>query len=564
MDKTIEALRQERDRFVAFSFASADILIELDEKGTILFIDGAVSGLLGCKADDLVGSSFISLVREEQAHRIHDMLTNELNEDRIDHQKVYLRSPNPNGVPFALSGYKLGTLKNHYYLALTYLKDFTSPEDLLLRAKGTNLYKKETFAETATRKIQEFNRKGEKVKVTLLDLPEFKAMISDLPRDKAQSLLYEINDYLRHNSLDGDLAGIVEEGAYSLILDPKVTPEHVAEKIFEITRRADPQGKGIHARTEVVSSESPNLTDTDCANALLYTINLFARTHGEEFRITSLSDGYESMLEETVRKISDFKNTVEGGKFQLAFQPIVDLKNGINHHYEVLVRFESDTMFENPFSFISFGEEAGMIGEFDLAMCQRAIDVLAEWRGNGTLPKVAVNLSGKSLSSNLYMDALRRITGYNPEMNKQLIFEITESAKIADFGSANDFLQEMRGKGFLCCLDDFGVGESSFNYLRNLHVDFVKIDGSYVRESVATPRGQHLLRAMAGMCKELGITTIGEMVEDEKVAMLLWESGVHFGQGYYFGKPNTDVKTLAACSQPNAHYHGVMRARTFR
>lgn len=289
----------------------------------------------------------------------------------------------------------------------------------------------------------------------------------------------------------------------------------------------------------------------------------FARNEGGNFNITSLSQGYKTMLDDTVRKISEFKNTVEGAKFQLAFQPIVDLKNGITHHFEVLVRFEGETSFANPFQFISFGEEAGIIGEFDLAMCQRAIDVLIAARNEGRRPKVAVNLSGKSLSSGIYLDALRKITQQAPGINKQLIFEITESAKISDMDAANDFVQELRQQGFLCCLDDFGVGESSFSYLRSLQVDFVKIDGSYVKESLASKRGQHLLKAMSGMCKELGIVTIGEMVEDEKVAALLWENGVRFGQGYLFGKPTLDTEALLQCQEVNPFYHGILRAKRF-
>lgn len=564
LDRTVETLRTERDRFVAFSFASADILVELDEFGTVIFVDGAISGLLGKKNDDLLGTNFVSHVHPQDTKRAEGLLDVELRENRIDHEKIQLSTKFGDALPFALSGYKLGALKNHYFLTLTYLKDQIQPKDIERREKGTGLFKKESFAEAATKMIRDAHEKGRHVNVTLVDMPELKALLDHMSKDAAQELLYEINMYLRHSSLGGDSAGIVDSGAYGLILDPDVKPEQVMDKLFEITRRFDPQGVGIQPRAETINADIPNLTEQDIANALLYTINIFAEDHGEDFRISSLSDGYETMLQDTVRKISDFKNTVEGGKFQLAFQPIVDLKNGITHHYEALVRFEGESVFENPFSFIRFGEQAGVIGDFDLSMCQRAVDTIMDARLKGHLPIVAVNLSGKSLSSNLYLDALRRIVRQHNNINKQLIFEITESAKITDFDVANDFLQELRANGFLCCLDDFGVGESSFHYLRSLQVDFVKIDGSYVRESVATKRGQHLLKAMSSMCKELGIVTIGEMVEDESVAHLLFDSGVKFGQGYFFGKPTVDTSTLEKCAQQIPHYAGIVRAKSFK
>lgn len=562
-DRTVEALRSERDRFVAFSFASADILIELDDDGMILFMDGAVSGLLGKKAEAFAGTRFLDLVHPDDAGVANQMLNEALKQDRIDHENLQLRSKFGDPIPFAISGYKLRALKNHYYLTLTFLKNNITAEELDQRDDTSGLYKKESFAENATRKIRDAKSSGQDVRITLLDLPELKALLDHLSQESASSLLSEINSYLRTNSLDGDAAGIVDEGSYSLVLDGKTETSQLMEHLFEMTRRADPDGVGIRPQAETIAADAPALSEKDSANALLYTINQFAEKQGGTFNIRSLSDGYETMLKETVQKISEFKNTVEGNKFQLAFQPIVDLKNGMTHHYEALVRIEGETSFENPFSFICFGEQAGIIGDFDLAMCQRAIDVLVTARQEGHRPKVAVNLSGKSLSSGLYLDALRKITQQAPGINKQLIFEITESAKITDMDSANEFLQELREQGFLCCLDDFGVGESSFNYLRSLQVDFVKIDGSYVRESIATKRGQHLLKAMAGMCKELGIVTIGEMVEDEKVAALLWENGVRFGQGYLFGKPTVDAATLVNCAQVNPYYNGIMRAKRF-
>jgi EAL domain-containing protein (putative c-di-GMP-specific phosphodiesterase class I) len=561
-DKALDVLRLERDRFVAFSFASADILVELDEHANILFMDGAVNGLLGKKASEFAGEPFLGLVHQSDKHIAASILGGDKLE-RIDREKIHLQSKFGDAIPFCLSGYKLSALKNHYYLTLTFLKSAIDPKELNKRDETTGLFTKDSFAKAATQRIREAAEKGQDVEITLLDLPDLKELLDHLSPEAAQKLLQDISAYLRQNSLGGDSAGMVNDESYSVVLDPDADPEEMMQQLFEITRRADPEGKGVRAKAQTIQANAPSLTDQDCANALLYTITRFAESQGENFQIGSLSQGYQTMLEETVHKIADFKNTVDSNQFQLAFQPIVDLKNGITHHYETLVRFENQSTFDNPFSFISFGEQTGIIGEFDLAMCQRAIDVLLDARELGHRPKVAVNLSGKSLSSGLYLDALREITGKNPGLSKQLIFEITESAKITDFEGANDFLQELRKKGFLCCLDDFGVGESSFNYLRSLQVDFVKIDGSYVRESIATPRGQHLLKAMAGMCKELGIVTIGEMVENEKVAALLWESGVQFGQGYLFGKPTLDIEELINCSQVNPYYHGILRAKRF-
>ena len=179
------------------------------------------------------------------------------------------------------------------------------------------------------------------------------------------------------------------------------------------------------------------------------------------------------------------------------------------------------------------------------------------------MPLVAVNLSGKSLSSSLFIDALEKILDQAGRRRPQIIIEITESSKIENIQIANAFIQRLRKAGNRVCLDDFGAGESSFDYLRNLHVDFVKIDGSYVKESLLTVRGREMLKAMSSLCKDLGMVTIGEFVEDEKAAKLLWECGVKFGQGYFLGKPDMDAEVLANCSKPTPFYGGVMHVRDF-
>ncbi|MBM3510694.1 MAG: EAL domain-containing protein [Alphaproteobacteria bacterium] len=121
------------------------------------------------------------------------------------------------------------------------------------------------------------------------------------------------------------------------------------------------------------------------------------------------------------------------------------------------------------------------------------------------------------------------------------MFEVTESAEIINLEQTNKLIRELRDKGHHVCLDDFGAGAAAFQYLRALDIDFVKIDGSYVREALSKPNGKSFLKAMASLCADIGIDTIAEMVEDEPVAKFLIEACVKYGQGYLFGKPAPGV-----------------------
>lgn len=563
MGSALAQMRHERDRFVAFAFASADILLELDADGSILFADGAIKGLLGYENTDIEGQSFFSLLPRRDAQIARDVMQELDNKHRMERTDIHMRTSRKDLLGFRMSGFRLSPLRNHTYVSLSLLKGKIHTDQLFEQDVETGLLKTKHFVEAANQRIHEAKDHGETLQVTLLDLPELKALLDQLIEAEADKLLYQISDYIRSKSVGGETAGAIDNGGYSFVHDGSIEPNQMISDIIEITKQADPSGKGIQVRANTISADPAELSKADSANALLYTLNRFAHHAGDDFTIDSLSSGYQHLLDDTVNRMASFKQTVSEEDFKIAFQPIVDLKSGLIHHYEALVRINNQEVFKNPFDFITFGEQAGIIGDFDLLMCQKVMEVLTRTAQQGNFPLVAVNISGKSLGSTLFRDTLRKLVAMNTKVRKQVIFEVTESCKIEDMKTANEYLQELRKEGNLCCLDDFGTGESSFDYLRNLQVDFIKIDGSYVRESLRTQRGRHMLKAMASLCRELDITTIGEMVEDEKEAAMLWEAGVKFGQGYLFGKPEVDEQTIVNCKKPTPYYNGIMRAKRF-
>ena len=164
--------------------------------------------------------------------------------------------------------------------------------------------------------------------------------------------------------------------------------------------------------------------------------------------------------------------------------------------------------------------------------------------GQGFRYMAAVNISGRSLSSPEFVRSLVELLGEFDEERKSILFEVTESAKLENLEEANRIIQALRKAGHIVCLDDFGAGVSAFQYLSALHVDLVKIDGSYVVDAISNKRSRALLKAMAGMCRDLGITTVAEMIEEEEVAVLVRDCGIDYGQGYLYGKPSTSISTF--------------------
>src|SRR5690606_10809821 len=147
-----------------------------------------------------------------------------------------------------------------------------------------------------------------------------------------------------------------------------------------------------------------------------------------------------------------------------------------------------------------------------------------------------INVSGASLSNDAYVTALLAMTASTPEVRKRLLVEVTETAALAEIASANRRLSGLRDVGIKICIDDFGVGSASFDYLRGLNADIVKIDGSLIRDIVSEPRIRTLISHVVELGRSLGLETVGEMVETEDQAKALQELGVDYAQGWLFGR----------------------------
>lgn len=300
----------------------------------------------------------------------------------------------------------------------------------------------------------------------------------------------------------------------------------------------------------VVSSSSANLSSGPQVNtmrALRYVIQ------------TCLSDqaagrpqvSFDEALARTLREADQFRVMVRDRDFALHYQPVVALDSGAVHHFEALARFGGDT---SPANAIQMAEELAMMEGFDLAVAQKAVQRLRQ-PGSGLL-KIAVNVSGASLASDVYVQELLRLTASTPDDRRRLIVEVTESAAVADMDAANRRLGVLRVAGMQLCIDDFGAGAASFDYIRSLSVDTVKIDGKFVQGLENEPRSRTMITHLVEMCGSLNLTTIAEFVETQACADILRDLGVDYGQGWLFGKaeaePRTATPTIARARRRGA------------
>lgn len=229
-------------------------------------------------------------------------------------------------------------------------------------------------------------------------------------------------------------------------------------------------------------------------------------------------------------------------KFFLVFQPVVDLKNGNISHYEVLTRMSvRDGEVINSGDFIPVAERMGLIHSIDLWVVDEAINFLAELPAEMAHVSLAINLSSVAFQDDSLLPAIKEKLELTWVDAKRLTFEITETAAVDNFEQTREMIMKIRALGCQFALDDFGAGFCSFNYLKTFPVDYVKIDGQFIRNLLNDETDQVLVKSMTEIAAKLGKKTIAEFVETPEIIIKLKEMGIDYGQGYVFGKPEPDL-----------------------
>ncbi len=228
----------------------------------------------------------------------------------------------------------------------------------------------------------------------------------------------------------------------------------------------------------------------------------------------------------------------EENRLELYFQPILPVARGRDAFYELLVRLrEADGQLVPPGEFIPAAERYNVMPVIDRWVVRRALEFLAGWRSQTRrLPLLAVNLSGTSLNEQSFIDFVMAQVEESG-LAEALCFEITETAAVTNLSNVAFVMQELKRRGCRFSLDDFGTGLSSFSYLKTLPVDFVKIDGQFVRRVADDPVDRSMVEAICKVGHTLGIATVAECVEVQPVLDALGHIGVDYAQGFFLATP---------------------------
>ncbi|WP_142848441.1 EAL domain-containing protein [Telmatospirillum sp. J64-1] len=534
-----DSIRRQRDRFVAFAFAGADLLLEVGPDGCITFCAGASRPLFGLDNSQMLGRDLFALIAPQDHFTLREALVRLGKRGRFDRLKLTGLRSDGSTVPSLFSGIQLPDRSGLVHLTIAKLKGSAAAAGL-----DDSLAPPQTpgsFVQMVEQRLKESFDVGDDYAMTLLDLSQ--GEWDGLEPEQVSAFLDNVEGYLKAWSVGGESVGRLDDSKFGIIHEDEALNEDFNSHIEDMARKMSPETR-LSVSSASLEMTAESLTPQDVTKALIYTINRFVSQGGQNLSIGSLTDGYRQAVGETLARVNSFRHAIHSERFVFVFQPVVSLGDFRIHHYEALARFLRDNKVFLPSRIVSFAEDVGVVSELDMVACRKALQVLRQNAVVRPTDSIAVNLSGRSIASSAFLADLLSLLKRESDLLPRLMFEITESSEITDLPAANAALTMLRKLGCAVCLDDFGAGAAAFQYLRALEVDYVKIDGSYIQEALGSSRASAFLKAMAALCHDLGIKTVGERVEDRQSIRLLREAGVNYGQGYYFARPRSDVSKL--------------------
>lgn len=534
---------------------AAEGIISVDEEGCIETFSNAAQELFGYRSSEAVGRPVLDIIPLSPGGDFNSFI--ELCHSPVMNIAGYeetVTAQRRDGSEFQMSikANKLAIEGRTLYVALVddVSKRRQMEEELRENAEKdylTEIYNRRYFLEELDRVVENI-RRGSPREFALLyiDLDNFKYVNDTLGHHAGDKMLKEVTQMLldRHRKSDllARLGGdefallIYDADKDQVLMTAEAYRQQLADYVFKDQGKVVQTGCsiGVTLFGQAVLSREELLMQADIACHVAKrsgknSVHLYEPDDKQDVAVMSADMGW-------ARRI---RAAIESDRFILVSQPIMNLRRGLDNYHEVLLRMCGDNgEIIQPAGFISAAERFGLMRSVDRWVIRMAIKVLA--RQLITQPDLhfSINLSAESIGESSMLDTITSALHEHAVPATAVSFEITETVAIANLGKAQKFLEQLRALGCRTALDDFGVGYSSFAYLKDLPVDIVKIDGSFVRDIQHDEVQRAMVHAMNEVAHAMGKKTIAEYVGSDACIAILQEIGVDYAQGFHVGKPS--------------------------
>jgi diguanylate cyclase (GGDEF)-like protein/PAS domain S-box-containing protein len=423
----------------------------------------------------------------------------------------------------------------------------------------TGLANRRQFERHVEQAVADARNDGRSHAMCYMDLDQFKVVNDTCGHAAGDRLLVELAKLIKSKTREQDVVGRLGGDEFGLLLHDMNLDQaafYAAEvrnsiRDYRFVVDSHTFQVGVSIGIVAISSESGTLADVfTAADVACYVAKDKGR---DEIYVSRMNDVEQARRQLEMQWSARIPPALKEDRFALHHQRILPLADGsrLAPRCELLVRMvEQDGTLIAPGKLIPAAERFRQMPDIDRWVIRRALQLIAQPGRDRQFASYAINLSGQSLGQPELLDYVKREILRSGVRAEMLTFEITETAAIQNIAHAGQFMAELKKMGCQFALDDFGSGLSSFGYLKTLPVDYLKIDGSFVRNMLRDHHDHSIVVAIAQIARTLGIRCVAEFVGDQDTVAALKEIGVDYGQGFFLHRPEPLAPPGAAGDMP--------------
>ncbi|HEY0721057.1 MAG TPA: EAL domain-containing protein [Gammaproteobacteria bacterium] len=555
-----QALHKERERALVTLHSIADGVITTSSEGRIQYLNPTAERLLGISAADATGRPYLEvlkLVDAESGEALGDIVRQCIRYDGDLAARNYegqLNTPSGEQYHLKINAAPMRDLHGQVIGAVLVIHDITEvmgmAQQLNYQANHdilTGLKNRRVFEKRVDEAIRRAQQRGENHALFYMDLDQFKVVNDTCGHMAGDELLQQVAQLMQHHVRDSDVLARLGGDEFGVLLEhcPLEQAVKIAEDIRTSLRdyRFGWEDKtfeiGVSIGLVPIGAESGNLADVlAAADAACYVAKDSGRNR---IHIYQPDDDAVAKRHGEMEWVHRLNHAFDEDRFLLYAQAVAHVGGDRTiSHYEVLLRMTDEKgQVIPPGAFIPAAERYNLMPAIDRWVVRKTLELMREAQGDLVFPPVecAVNLSGQTLCDEQFLEYVVDLFEETGIPCESVCFEITETAAVANLSRATRFISILKNMGCSFALDDFGAGLSSFGYLKRLPIDYLKIDGSFVRDMVIDQVDRAMVESINQIGHVMKLKTIGEFAENEGVLMALERAGVDYAQGMAIAPP---------------------------